>query len=287
MSLDSTPKTQRKKQNSVLAWLIRFIKGIVIGTGAILPGVSGGVLAAIFNVYERMIAFLADIRRDFVKNALYFLPLALGGIVGVFIFSYVVDYLFKQGQAQLIWFFIGCIAGTLPLLFHQAGKKGRRKKHFAILIISTAITFVFLSFGESLFTGVGMPHNFATWMMSGAFMGLGAIVPGLSPSNFLIYMNLYQPMVEGISRVDFGVIIPVGLGFAVIVVVLSKGISYLFHRAYAGVYHIILGVILASTLKIIPLINYISLDGLTSLLAAAVGVLLGLWMSRLEVKYKS
>lgn len=48
-------------------WILRFIKGIFIGSGFILPGVSGGALAAVFGVYERIISFLAHITRDFKK----------------------------------------------------------------------------------------------------------------------------------------------------------------------------------------------------------------------------
>src|SRR5699024_1341286 len=55
-----------------LSWIIQFLKGMLIGSGAILPGVSGGALAAIFGLYEPIINFLADIRNNFMKNVLYF-----------------------------------------------------------------------------------------------------------------------------------------------------------------------------------------------------------------------
>ena len=59
-------------------WLFRFVKGMLIGSGAILPGVSGGALAAVFGIYEKMIAFLSDLRKDFVKNVIFFIPVGLG-----------------------------------------------------------------------------------------------------------------------------------------------------------------------------------------------------------------
>ena len=46
-------------------WFLRFVKGMFIGSGFILPGVSGGALAAIFGIYERIISFLAHITKDF------------------------------------------------------------------------------------------------------------------------------------------------------------------------------------------------------------------------------
>src|SRR5574340_1167405 len=62
-----------------MSWLIRLIKGVIIALGFILPGVSGGVLAAILGLYERMLGFLAHIRENFKANFLYFLPVGIGG----------------------------------------------------------------------------------------------------------------------------------------------------------------------------------------------------------------
>ena len=61
-------------------WFIRLIKGTIVGIGAILPGLSGGVMAVIFGIYDPLIRFLADIRKDFVKNFRYFLPIVIGKI---------------------------------------------------------------------------------------------------------------------------------------------------------------------------------------------------------------
>ena len=56
------------ENNSSQSWLLRFVKGMFIGSGFIIPGVSGGALAAIFGLYERIIGFLANIRKNFVEN---------------------------------------------------------------------------------------------------------------------------------------------------------------------------------------------------------------------------
>ena len=69
-------------------WILRMGKGILIGTGFILPGVSGGALAAVFGIYRPMISFLAHPSRDFLRQALFFLPVGLGGLGGVFFLSH-------------------------------------------------------------------------------------------------------------------------------------------------------------------------------------------------------
>ena len=80
----------------MISWLIRIFKGIIIALGFILPGVSGGVLAAILGIYERMIYFLAHIKENFRENILYFLPVGIGMVLGIALFSLPVEYLLEH-----------------------------------------------------------------------------------------------------------------------------------------------------------------------------------------------
>jgi len=267
-------------------WLLRFVKGMFIGSGFILPGVSGGALAAVFGIYERIISFLAHITRDFKKNVLFFIPVGLGGITGVFLLSFAVSFFLGTYESYILWVFVGCIIGTLPALWAQAGKKGRESKHLIILVITFILSLIFLFYGESLFAG-GVTQNFGTWMIAGGLIGLGVIVPGLSPSNFLVYMGMYKAMADGIKTLDFMVILPIGLGAVICVLLLSKLMDYIFEKAYAGLFHFILGVVFASTIMIIPRdFNYLSMGSIICVIMCIGGIALGYWMSMLEKKYK-
>ncbi len=275
------------KDKNLFDWFFRFIKGMFIGTGAILPGVSGGALAAVFGIYERMISFIANITKDFKKNFFYFLPVGIGGVMGVFLLSFALSYFFEKAETQIIWFFIGCIIGILPALFKQATKKGKTSKHTMILIITAVLATTFLMIVERSLIGQSIPLNFFTWIMAGAIFGLGLIVPGLSPSNFLVFLGMYQPMTDGIKNLDWSVIIPMAIGGIAIIVLLSKLVNYIFKVAYAGLYHFIIGVVFASTIMIIPTdYNYLSSGGFVCLVACIIGIVLGLWMNKLEETYK-
>lgn len=268
-------------------WILRFIKGIFIGSGFILPGVSGGALAAVFGVYERIISFLAHITRDFKKNVLYLFPLGLGGITGVFLFSFVVSFLLGEYETQILWFFVGCIIGTVPALWYQAGKEGRQERHIIILIIGFILSLAFMLYGERLFGG-SIPQNPATWTLAGSLIGLGVIIPGLSPSNFLVYLGMYKDMSDGIKDMNFMIIFPIVIGAILTVLLFSKIIDYIINKAYAGFFHVIMGVVFASTVMIVPRnYNYnMSLRTLACIVLFIAGVGLGYWMCALERKYK-
>lgn len=276
----------RPAQFGTKDWILRFVKGMFIGSGFILPGVSGGALAAIFGIYERIIGFLAHITRNFKENVLFFLPVGLGGLTGIFILSFAVSFLLGSYASIILCFFVGCIVGTVPALWNEAGKKGRSKREIIILTISFIAATIFLWKGASLFTEV--PQNTWTWMLAGFLIALGVIVPGLSPSNFLIYMGMYKAMADGFKILDLSVIIPIGIGGIITALSLSKVIDYIFSKAYPQLFHFIMGVVFASTIMIIPT-DYTGF-GLLSYSACVVmlvlGVLLGAWMSRLEERYK-
>ncbi|NLM66465.1 MAG: DUF368 domain-containing protein [Enterococcus sp.] len=266
-------------------WFLRFVKGMFIGSGFILPGVSGGALAAIFGIYERIISFLANLTKDFKDNVFFFLPIGLGAITGVFILSFFVSFLLGAYEKMMMWFFIGCIVGTVPALWQEAGKKGRSRQEWFILFASLIGGFLFLYSGAQFFPEVS--QNFWTWMLAGALIALGMIVPGLSPSNFLIYMGMYKAMSDGIKEINFSVLFPLALGGILTVIVFSKLIDYAFKKAYPQLFHFILGIVFASTLMIVPTdySSFTFFHSLASFFLLLGGTGLGAWMSRLEEKY--
>lgn len=277
------------KNTNPLSWIIQFFKGMLIGSGAILPGVSGGALAAIFGLYEPIINFLSDIKTDFIKNVLYFIPVGLGAVFGIFVLATPIDYGLQHYPVHVLWGFIGAIIGTLPSLYRETGKEGREPKHIAIAIITAVVTFALLTYANNNLD-LNVAQNTFSWLMAGGIFASGLIVPGLSPSNFLIYFNLYQPLTSGIRTLDFSIIIPVGIGAVAVVLIFSKLMRKVMDVAYATVFHFIFGVVIASTAIIAPepalyegfqALNY----GLV-VIVFLIGIALGYWMGQLEETYK-
>ena len=267
-------------------WFLRLVKGAFVGTGFILPGVSGGALAAIFGLYKRIIQFIAHPFRDFKGNVLFFIPVGIGMLVGMVALAYPLDYSLTHFKAQTLWFFIGAICGTLPSLWREAGSTGRKPAHIYMMLAALVLFFLLLKYGLSNMA-TQMPMNFGTWLLAGALIALGILVPGLSSSNFLIYIGMYDPMVAGFKALDMGVLIPLVLGVGLCMLAFSKLMDYLIERIHAPLFHIVFGIVIASTLMIVPLdFNYLSAAALVCLVTFAAGLALGYWMSHLESQYK-
>ena len=237
--------------NPLVGWAVRFFKGFLAGIGAITPGLSGGVMMVVFGIYEPLVRWLANIRNKFVEHLRFFLPVGIGGVLGVVVFSAVIDFAFQNHAAQFTWLFIGFIAGTIPSLVKTAGKEGRKQWHWVMLGVVAVAVFFLMRWMETIRT-VQVEPSFFAWLLSGALTGLGLVVPGLSPSNFLIYMGLYQLMANGIKNLQMGVIIPLIIGVVLVIFVFAKFVNWLFTRHYAFMYHLIIGIVLGSTAAIIP-----------------------------------
>ena len=236
------------------SWLGRLLKGVAIGVGAILPGLSGGVLAVIFGVYEPMIRFLGNLRRDFMANVRFFLPVLIGVGLGILAFSVVVEAAFSSYAAQFTCLFIGFVIGTFPSLWAQAGSRGRRTGHLVALLVAAVVVFLLMVVGGSVLVQVA--PSLPVWAGSGALIGLGVVVPGMSPSNFLIYFGLYDKMAAGIADLDAGVIVPLAVGLVACVLLTAKATNWLFDRYYATMYHLILGLVAGSSLAIFPTVVF-------------------------------
>ena len=280
----------------MLSWLARVIKGIVIALGFILPGISGGVLAAILGIYERMISFLAHPFKDFKENVLYFIPVAIGILLGIGLFSYPIEYLLENYQVFVLWSFAGAIIGTVPSLLKESTRESDRDK---IDLAWFWVTFIISGLGlYALNFVVGtLNASFLNFVLAGALLALGVLVPGLSPSNLLLILGLYTPMLTGFKTFDLlGTFFPIGIGAGATLIIFSKLMDYALNNYHSRVYHFIIGIVLSSTLLILipnagnaESIQYTGLSLVGYVIIAfffALGIWLGIWMSQLEDKYK-
>ncbi|MFQ9655885.1 MAG: DUF368 domain-containing protein [Enterococcus sp.] len=278
----------QQKTESVLS---RFLKGVVIALGFILPGVSGGVLAAILGIYERMLRFMAHLTKNLKENLLFFLPVGIGGIVGIGLLSKPLEWLLQNYQIVVLWGFAGAIIGTLPALAKESTLKSKRTMGDLFWFFGTMIIgFLFLYFmGDILGT---IPANFLGFVLAGGLIALGVLVPGLSPSNLLLVLGLYDPMLKGFKGFDIlGVFLPIAIGGLLVMLLFSKLMEWLLEHYHSKVYHFILGIVIASTVLIVlpPVADYSGFTWLTAVSGVILFVLgywLGAWMSKLEEKYK-
>lgn len=272
----------RKKQLMFLLWLL---EGIVVGFGAILPGVSGGTLCVAFGMYRPIIDTLAHVRSGIRKHGLMLLTFFTGVLVGFVALSGLAAWLLERDTALVTCVFIGFIFGTFPELWQDAGTQGRTRRGVFAMILGFVVMAILLGVLKTT-VAITVSPGLAGFLLCGVLWGLSFIIPGLSSSTLLLFFGLYQPMLAGIATFNLAVILPLGVGMALCVLLLSRIIERTYQKHFSIVSHGILGIVAATALMILPKWDGSAQMLIINLLAILSGCALSYGFSRLCRKVK-
>lgn len=267
-----------------LGFILRFVQGMLMGVGAVLPGISGGVLCVVFGIYKPIMELLGDPLHRFRTHLPRLLPVLLGWAAGFLGIARVLAFVLQRYPAPSVCLFIGLITGMLPALFREAGERGRPKGCAAALGIAFVLT-AGLLLALHLFSVVIRP-NFGWYLFCGFCLALSVIAPGMSFSTLLMPLGLYTPFVDGLGRLQPEILLPAGIGAVVTLVCLARAVDALFDRYYPYAFHAILGVVAAATLMILPLDSFAVSPGAAAanLVCLTAGVLAALALDRFNAR---
>lgn len=166
--------------------LSNFIKGIFIGAGAILPGISSGVICMVVGLYEKLLDSILGFFKNIKKNCKFLLPIIFGAIVGCILFSNILVYFFNTIPMQTKTLFIGLLLGSIYILYKEESKSELNASH------STSLP-AYLSFIACFLVGIGLiylensisvsngyypnEYSFLFLVLSGFFMSMGIVIP--------------------------------------------------------------------------------------------------------------
>ncbi len=238
-----------------LQWLI---KGLAMGTADIVPGVSGGTLAFILGIYERLLKALTSFNVTAIRllfrgkmKALWqhidgpFLLCLFGGILfAIFSLANLIVYLLEFHPVPLWAFFNGLIIASLPLLVRNIQWNLLR----GILFVLGAI------FAMLITTLTPMQTNPSAWLffIAGFIAICAMILPGISGSFLLLIMGMYAPMTAAVSELQFGVLILFALGCVTGLMIFSRVLTFALKRAHDAMLALLSGIVLGALFRIWP-----------------------------------
>lgn len=250
----------------IINFLILFLKGIFVGVANIIPGVSGGTLAVVLNIFDKLIYSINNLFKDFKNSVIFLLPIGLGAVFGIVAFSSLIDFGLTNYSFPTNLLFIGLVAGSIPMIYKNATSKEKKKNDILFAIIAFAIV-VFLSYIESHNIETASSESSLTikLFLAGVIASSAMIIPGISGSFLLMLMGLYDNVISALSSIKdylgditnfdlmfeiIGVLLPMAIGIVLGVLLVSKVIEIAFRKAYTTTYYIILGLILGSIYSI-------------------------------------
>ena len=230
--------------------IIKILQGAFIGLGAVLPGISGGVLCVIFGIYKPIMELLSNPFKNYKTHVPKLIPVIIGVVIGFFGIANVLAFFLEKYPNPSVCLFVGLIVGMFPSLLREAGEQGRSNGSYISMVVAAIFIFALLTgLKMSSFT---IEPNFAWYLFCGFCLALSIIAPGMSFSTLLMPLGLYTPFVDGIGHFDFSVLIPGGIGALFTVILFAKGVDALFKHHYSIAFHAIAGIVFAATVMIIP-----------------------------------
>ena len=193
-----------------------FFKGFLIGSGAILPGISSGVLCVIFGIYEPLLNCILNFFKNIKQNFKFIFPFALGGLVGIVFLGNILKYLFFAYPIQIKFIFIGLILGSIPKLIKVCSSKVKFKFYYLIFTSISLLVGIFLVILEkNLVVYSSHEYNYIFLVFSGIIMSAGIIIPGVSSTLILMLLGIYEPYIDSVACLYLPFLIPLGLGIII------------------------------------------------------------------------
>ncbi len=234
-----------------------FIKGIVIGSTMMVPGVSGGTTALILGIYDDLIKALSNLFNNFKENFKFLFIVGLGGLIGLSTISFVIDYFIENYNLPTMFLFLGIVVGGLPVLYKEANKGKKTKKDIIWFILGFIIIAVLLyldsTIEKSLFTFESVNLFTSIYLIiAGFIVALGVVLPGISTSFMLLILGLLAPTISAIKALNIAFLIPLAIGLLIGVLATTKLLEKLMRKYPRPTYLMILGFVVASLFEVFP-----------------------------------
>lgn len=283
-----------------------FAIGIILGVANVIPGVSGGTMAVVFGIYNRLIDLISLNVKKIFSQWKFILPLGAGLVTGVLLFSKIITFLFNKFPIQTNWFFIGIILGSIPMIFthwlnakkqtplpeptDQTEQATKSKKipisSIICCAISLAIMILMVIFKsekpETQVTPGFSLYNAIIMFVGLAIAAIAMIIPGISGSFIMLALGIYSTVIGAIDSFNIYLLIPGALGAIAGLLCGAKLVRILMSKIPSQTYGIIFGLILGSVFVIFPTAGYSPLIVLTSIVCTAAGFLVSFLFSKTE-----
>jgi|GEM_PF-169009 len=273
-----------------------YLKGICIGIIDLIPGISGGTVAVIIGLYDKVLSsidVLTSKKEGKLKALKFLIILGSGVFSGIFLFSYIISYLIEFHNEMTFMFLIGLIAGSIPFLIKQSSKEKQLKNwpflNFLSFIIPI-IFFIFLSFSKiksesEIITQVNL-DNFYIILLMGIMACFTLVIPGVSGSFLMLILGFYPSYVNALKHLNLSILILFYIGGVIGFLLATKIMSNLFKKAYKITYYFIIGLVLGSIYMIFPEITP-GIKGTYSLIVMFIGFLLSYLLGNKNINLKT
>ena len=252
----------------LLKKLLVALKGMIIGGTMMVPGVSGGSMAMILGIYDELITSVSSFLKHKMKSLIFLLIFVAGALAGMLLFANPLDTLMKKYPLILMYFFMGAVAGSIPMMLRKAqiGKTSansppnKKAVKYAVVVLclaaGVAVVFLLELLPEGLFSLENNSISFYLMqLLAGIIAAVALVLPGISVSHMLLMLGLLEPIYDilksGFSTKWFS-LIPLAVGLLAGVILTTRILELSMKNHPTPTYSIILGFLIGSIIDVFP-----------------------------------
>jgi len=248
-----------------------------------VPGVSGGSMAMILGIYERLISSISSFFKQIKENLLFLSIFLVGSFLGMFLFAKGLLSLMEAYPMPVRYFFVGAVAGGLPMIYREAKVKKITWQAVIYPIVGIIAVWLISLLPSGLFSSqnsVGI-LGILLQALGGFVVAIALILPGISVSQMLLMLGLYEEVITAISTLNILGIFPLGLGIVAGILLTTKFLENAMKRYPQATYLIVLGFILGSVTELFPGFAF-NFTQIISIMTAVLGFFAVYTMSKKE-----
>ena len=227
--------------------------GFVIGTSMLIPGMSGGSVAVLLGVYDKLLCAFSDFFKNVKNNFFYLFSILIGGIIGFLLMAKLFVWVLGVAYYKTLFFFTGIIVGTV---ISQLRKTSLLYKKISWLFVLAGIGIVALMQmipkNWFLISEATLLYKFAIFVFSGLLLGSALILPGVSFTLMLAILGQYDRFLTALNNLEISYLFPLGLCTIFGSIVLSKLLCTFLKRFPINCQSMIIGFVVASIFEIFP-----------------------------------
>ena len=252
------------------AWIKHLLSGFAIGVGSAIPGVSGGTIAVILRVYEKIIWAISNLFKKFKEAIIILIPFLVGVVIGLVPTIILMDKALEGFLFGVVCIFAGFITGSLPKITSEVKGEKVRASFIVVFVLALAIT-VLLGVTSVLSNSDASAHfvNPEPWFYLvlipvGIVASTALAIPGISGGMVLILFGMYKPLISSTvdvmkeclhgdwSRfgVQIGLLACFGVGVIVGFFLVSKLMNILLEKYHHITFYGILGFVIGSDIAL-------------------------------------
>lgn len=217
-----------------------------------VPGVSGGTMAILLGIYDKLIASISNFLKDLKGNILFLMKFCIGAAAGIGSLAFVIKWLLEKFPVPVSFFFLGAVIGGIPALYKKT-KESELRLSSAVYFLIGLVVVIAIGFLPAGNFDIGSGSGFVHYLLvlgTGIIIALALVLPGISTSHMLLVLGMYDAMITAITEFNLVYIGIIGLSTVVGIFLITKPIEWTLNKFPHQTYCMIIGFVLGSTSEI-------------------------------------